>query len=90
MLAAYTIAITIRQSKRTQFTVGFNGDDYFSDWTNEGFGDAADEMWSEDWISIHVYVFFKSFFQILPFTWFYFLSKHIGQPFKKYARLKRY
>jgi len=45
---------------------------------------------SEDWVDesrdefyMWFYVFIKSFVQIFPFTWFWFLSKLIGKPFKK-------
>jgi len=45
---------------------------------------------SEDWVEegrdtfyIWFYVVIKSFVQIFPFTWFWFLSKLIGKPFKK-------
>ena len=45
---------------------------------------------SEDWVEegrdtfyIWFYVIVKSFVQIFPFTWFWFLSKLIGKPFKK-------
>ena len=45
---------------------------------------------SEDWVEegrdtfyMWFYVVIKSFVQIFPFTWFWFLSKLIGKPFKK-------
>ena len=87
-LSLYTVATTIvnRNLAYVNFTVGDGGDpySYYSDWTASVVieGD-TDVMWSGDWWYFHWYVIVKSIFQILPFTWLYFLSNHIGQPFKK-------
>lgn len=85
-LGLYTVAITIlnRNLSYINFTNGGGGSDYYSDWTSsvDVVGD-VDVMWTSDWWYFHMYVFLKSMFQIIPFTWLYFLSNHIGKPFKK-------
>lgn len=87
-LSLYTVATTIvnRNLAYINFTVGDGGDpySYYSDWTaSVAIEGDMDVMWSGDWWYFHWYVIVKSIFQILPFTWLYFLSNHIGQPFKK-------
>ena len=43
--------------------------------------DWVDEKRGEDYF--YTYIVIKSILQIFPFTWFWFLSKRIGKPFKK-------
>ena len=44
-----------------------------NDWVDENRGDEY----------FYTYIIVKSILQIFPFTWFWFLSKNIGKPFKK-------
>ena len=87
-LSLYTVATTVlnRNLAYVNFTVGDGGDpySYYSDWTGsvEVLGD-IDVVGTIDWWYFRYYVIVKSIFQILPFTWLYFLSNHIGKPFKK-------
>ena len=59
----------------TNFNFGDNGDDHsdYSDWRGEG----MELQW------INIYVICKTLLQIFPFTWFWFLSRRIGKPFKR-------
>lgn len=87
-LALYTIATTVinRDLTYVNFTVGDGGDpdSYYDDWTSsvDVPGD-IDISWTSDWFYFHYYVVIKSVFQVLPFTWLFFISNNIGKPFKK-------
>ena len=87
-LALYTVATTVLNRDLTyiNFTVGDGGDpySYYDDWTSSVVvpGD-VDIHLTSDWWYFHYYVVVKSIFQVLPFTWLFFISNNIGKPFQK-------
>ena len=74
-LLLYTYGLTAYNINEARVNwAGSNPDPDAPDWSREE--DITD-------LYIVVYVILKSLLQIIPFTWFWFLSRSIGKPFKK-------